>query len=71
EGLVGSEMCKRDRRKRTQFNEKLYKHQMIKGMIGDAVTQLHAARALCLKAGEMREANHPCLLSHLRAHETL
>ncbi|WP_144494734.1 acyl-CoA dehydrogenase family protein [Bacillus pumilus] len=46
-------------RKRTQFNEKLYKHQMIKGMIGDAVTQLHAARALCLKAGEMREANHP------------
>ncbi|MFP3394217.1 acyl-CoA dehydrogenase family protein, partial [Brevibacillus sp. SIMBA_076] len=24
-------------RKRTQFNEKLYKHQMIKGMIGDAV----------------------------------
>ncbi|WP_406589730.1 acyl-CoA dehydrogenase family protein [Bacillus atrophaeus] len=46
-------------RKRSQFGEKLYKHQMIKGMIGDAVTQLHAARALCMKAGEMRMKQDP------------
>ncbi|KAA6447677.1 acyl-CoA dehydrogenase family protein [Bacillus swezeyi] len=46
-------------RKRSQFGEKLYKHQIIKGMIGDAVTQLHAARALCMKAGEMRKKQDP------------
>ncbi|MBY8914130.1 acyl-CoA dehydrogenase family protein [Bacillus sp. YC2] len=46
-------------RKRSQFGEKLYKHQMVKGMIGDAVTQLHAARALCMKAGEMRMNQDP------------
>ena len=27
---------------------------MIQGIIGDAVTKTHAARALCIKAGEMR-----------------
>ncbi|MBY0596362.1 acyl-CoA dehydrogenase family protein [Bacillus bingmayongensis] len=46
-------------RKRTQFGEKLYKHQLIKGMIGDAVTRLHGARALCLKAGQMRMSQDP------------
>jgi alkylation response protein AidB-like acyl-CoA dehydrogenase len=27
-------------------------------MIGDAITKIHAARALCLRAGEMRVVNH-------------
>lgn len=45
-------------RKREQFGQKLHNFQFIRGMIGDAVTKIHAARALCLKAGEMRVAKH-------------
>lgn len=42
-------------RKREQFGQKIYKFQLIQGMIGDAVTKIHAARALCLNAGKMRD----------------
>ncbi|UHA74006.1 acyl-CoA dehydrogenase family protein [Paenibacillus sp. 481] len=45
-------------RSRSQFGEKLYHFQLIKGIIGDAVTKVHAARALCLSAGEMRKKGH-------------
>ncbi len=45
-------------RKRSQFGQKIYNFQLIKGMIADAITQTHAARTLCLKAGELRKANH-------------
>lgn len=45
-------------RKRSQFGKKLYNHQLIQGIIGDAVTKIHAGRALCLRAGEMRKNNH-------------
>ncbi|MCP4220471.1 MAG: acyl-CoA dehydrogenase [bacterium] len=46
-------------RQRSQFGKKLYSHQLIQGMIGDAVTKLHAGRALCLRAGELRKTNAP------------
>lgn len=42
-------------RKRSQFNQKLSNFQLIRGMIGDAVTKVHAARALSLRAGEFRK----------------
>jgi alkylation response protein AidB-like acyl-CoA dehydrogenase len=42
-------------RKRSQFGQKLYKFQLIQGIIGDAVTKVHAGRALCLRAGELRK----------------
>ncbi len=42
-------------RKRKQFGKKLYSFQLIQGIIGDAVTQIHAGRTLCLNAGEMRK----------------
>ena len=42
-------------RKREQFGEKIYKFQLIQAMIGDAVTKIHAARALCLNAGRLRD----------------
>ena len=42
-------------RKRKQFGQKLHRFQLVQGMIGDAVTKIHAARALCLKAGELRK----------------
>lgn len=46
-------------RKRNQFGKKICDFQLIQGMIGDAVTKVHAARALCLKAGELRKKKHP------------
>ncbi|MCK4258167.1 MAG: acyl-CoA dehydrogenase family protein [Halanaerobiales bacterium] len=46
-------------RKRSQFGKKLRNFQLIRGMIGDAVTKVHAARALCLSAGELRKENNP------------
>lgn len=45
-------------RQRSQFGKKLYNHQLIQGMIGDTVTKVHAGRALCLRAGELRKANN-------------
>lgn len=45
-------------RSRSQFGKKLHHYQLIQAMIGNAVTKVHAARALCMKAGEMRRANH-------------
>jgi len=45
-------------RNRTQFGKKLHHFQLIQAMIGNAVTKVHAARALCIKAGEMRASNH-------------
>ncbi|MBD3306791.1 acyl-CoA dehydrogenase [candidate division KSB3 bacterium] len=45
-------------RTRSQFGQKIYNFQLIKGIIGDAVTKVHAARTLCLKAGEMRKNGH-------------
>lgn len=44
-------------RERKQFGQKIGQFQLIQGMIGDAVTDVHAARALCLQAGELRRAN--------------
>ncbi|MNC07495.1 Acyl-CoA dehydrogenase [compost metagenome] len=40
-------------RTREQFGQKIGKFQLIQGLIGDAVTQVHAARALCIRAGEL------------------
>lgn len=40
---------------RSQFGDKLHQFQLVKGMIGDAVTKVHAARTLCIAAGEMRK----------------
>ncbi len=44
-------------RQRSQFGKKIYNHQLIQGIIGDAVTKVHAGRALCLRAGELRKVN--------------
>ncbi|WP_440110449.1 acyl-CoA dehydrogenase family protein [Paenibacillus sp. QZ-Y1] len=46
-------------RKRKQFDERLSHFQLVRGMIGDAVTKVHAARALCLRAAELRAAKDP------------
>ncbi|CAG5087379.1 ZmaE [Thermobacillus xylanilyticus] len=46
-------------RNREQFGRKLSQHQLIRGLIGNAVTDVHAARALCLRAGELRRKKNP------------
>jgi alkylation response protein AidB-like acyl-CoA dehydrogenase len=46
-------------RKRRQFGKKIGEFQLIRGMIGNAVTKVHAARALCLKTGQMRKEKNP------------
>lgn len=46
-------------RTRSQFGQTLRHFQLIRGMIGDAVTKIHAARALCLRAGELRRRKSP------------
>lgn len=42
-------------RKRKQFDKRICEFQLVQGMIGDAVTKTHAARALCIRAGELRQ----------------
>lgn len=46
-------------RKRSQFGKRIYEFQLIRGILGDAVTKIHAARALCLRAGELRNNRDP------------
>ncbi|WP_415858064.1 acyl-CoA dehydrogenase family protein [Brevibacillus parabrevis] len=46
-------------RKRNQSGQKIFNFQLIKGIIGDAVTNVHAARSLCQEAARMRADNHP------------
>lgn len=46
-------------RRRRQFGSKICEFQLVQGLIGDAVTKTHAARALCLRAGEMRREGNP------------
>ncbi|MFC2169924.1 acyl-CoA dehydrogenase family protein [Acidobacteriota bacterium] len=46
-------------RTRCQFGRKISNFQLIRGLIGNAVTKVHASRALCLRAGEMRKIGDP------------
>ncbi len=41
-------------RKRRQFGKRICEFQLVQGIIGDAVAKTHAARALCVRAGELR-----------------
>jgi alkylation response protein AidB-like acyl-CoA dehydrogenase len=41
--------------KRKQFGNKIGEYQLVQRMICNAVTKTHAARALCIKAGELRK----------------
>ncbi|OAJ75319.1 acyl-CoA dehydrogenase [Brevibacillus sp. SKDU10] len=46
-------------RRRTQFGKKLCEFDLMQGIIADATTKIHAARALCLHAGKMRMNKEP------------
>lgn len=45
-------------RKRQQFGTRICKFQLIQEIIANAVTGVHAARSLCISAGEMRKEKH-------------
>ena len=45
-------------RKRHQFDQRLSEFQLVQGMVADATTQVHAARALCERAATHRAQGH-------------
>lgn len=45
-------------RTRRQFGRRIHEYQLIQGMIGNAVTKIHAGRALCMHAGRLRRDRH-------------
>lgn len=44
---------------REQFGQPIHEFQLVKALIADAVVNTHAARALCVHAGELRRAGDP------------
>jgi len=48
--------------KRKQFGAYLRKHQLIQKMIADMATNVRAARALCLQAGNLKQMGEPDLI---------
>jgi glutaryl-CoA dehydrogenase (non-decarboxylating) len=46
-------------RKRRQFGKPLADHQLIRAMLTDMITQVRAARLLCLRAGHLRDTGDP------------
>lgn len=45
-------------RKRKQFGKSISAFQLVRGLIGDAVTRLEASRALCVRASQQRKEKH-------------
>lgn len=46
-------------RKRKQFGQGLYNHQLIQGIIAEATTKVAAGRAMCMRAGQLRTELDP------------
>jgi glutaryl-CoA dehydrogenase (non-decarboxylating) len=46
-------------RERRQFGAALFDHQLIRAMLADMITQVRAARLLCLRAGYLRDQGDP------------
>lgn len=44
---------------RSQFGKKLHEFQLVKAFLAEAVTEVHAARALCAHAGALRRDSDP------------
>lgn len=53
------EACIQHTSERRQFGSLLKDHQLIRRMVSDMMTNLRAARLLCLNAGQLREAGDP------------
>jgi alkylation response protein AidB-like acyl-CoA dehydrogenase len=46
-------------RDRVQFDKPLFDHQLVRAMIADMITNVRAARLLCMRAGYMRDTGDP------------
>lgn len=46
-------------RSRKQFGSLLFDHQLIRAMLADMITNVRAARLLCLRAGHLRQTGDP------------
>jgi alkylation response protein AidB-like acyl-CoA dehydrogenase len=53
------EACLQHTSKRRQFGSLLKDHQLIRRMLSNMMTNLRAARLLCLRAGQLREDGDP------------
>ncbi len=46
-------------RERVQFDKPLFDHQLVRAMLSDMITNVRAARLLCMRAGYMRDTGDP------------
>jgi len=46
-------------RERQQFGQPLFEHQLIRAMLTDMITNVRAARLLCMRAGYLRDTGDP------------
>ncbi|HYN23173.1 MAG TPA: acyl-CoA dehydrogenase family protein, partial [Thermoanaerobaculia bacterium] len=46
-------------REREQFEKPLFDHQLVRGMLSDMITNVRAARLLCMRAGYLRDIGDP------------
>ena len=46
-------------RERQQFGQPLFEHQLVRAMLSDMITNVRAARLLCMRAGYLRDIGDP------------
>ena len=46
-------------RERQQFGQPLFEHQLVRAMLSDMITNVRAARLLCMRAGDLRDTGDP------------
>ena len=46
-------------RERVQFDKPLFDHQLVRAMLSDMITNVRAARLLCMRAGYLRDTGDP------------
>lgn len=46
-------------RERRQFGQPLFEHQLVRALLSDMITNVRAARLLCMRAGYLRDAGDP------------
>jgi glutaryl-CoA dehydrogenase (non-decarboxylating) len=46
-------------RERQQFGQPLFEHQLVRAMLTDMITNVRAARLLCMRAGYLRDIGDP------------
>ncbi|HEX5715550.1 MAG TPA: acyl-CoA dehydrogenase family protein [Thermoanaerobaculia bacterium] len=50
-------------RERQQFGQPLFEHQLVRAMLSDMITNVRAARLLCMRAGYLRDTGDPAAIA--------